>query len=214
MRWYDICFVCDPAHLPPTVLPNIRRLEYLTFACDPEFHHPVPVSAEERVRFGGMACFVGNWQGTTSPRYQLLRELAGQPVNIWGYGWQNSDLATHGLQVMNQPVYGDDMLKVYSSNMIALNLNYDSYLNLRNFEVPACGPLLITTDIPRLDEFFCPDEEIVVFGSPEELQSKLTYYVQHPEIAQQVGRRGMERVHREHTFQHRMAEMLAKIDDL
>ena len=211
MRWYDVSFLCDLAHIPETLLPNIRRLEYLTFACDPEFHHPVTVSEEERQRFGGRACFVGNWQGAKSPRYQLLQELAGYPLNIWGYGWQNSDLAAQGLQVMNQPVYGDDMLKVYSSNSIALNFNFDQYLNLRNFEVPACGPLMITTAVPQLDEYFRPDEEIVTFASPDELRAKLDYYLQHPNIAAQVGQRGMARAVRDHTFQNRMAEMLDKL---
>jgi spore maturation protein CgeB len=112
---------------------------------------------------------------------------------------------------MNQSVYGDEMLKVYSSNLIALNFNFDSYLNLRNFEVPASGPLLITTAVPYLDEYFRPDEEIVTFETPEELRSKLGYYLLHPDIAAQVARRGLERAHREHTFQNRLTEMLDKI---
>lgn len=211
MRWYDVSFMCDPDHIPDAIRPTIRRMVYLTFACDPEFHHPVTVSAEERERFGGPACFVGNWQGPESPRYALLRHLAGYPIKIWGFGWQESDLEAHGLQVMNQQAYGDDMLKVYSSTLIALNLNFDTYLNFRNFEVPASGPLLVTTAIPQLGEHFRPDEEIVTFENAEELRAKVGYYLQHPDIAAQVARRGMERTHREHTFQNRMAELLEKI---
>lgn len=211
MRWCDVSFVCDPTHVPDSLLPQIRRMEYLTFACDPEFHHPVTVSEEDRARFGGAACFVGNWQGVESPRYALLQHLAGYPINVWGNGWQASDLAGRGLRVMNQSVYGDDMLKVYSSNGIALNFNFDDYLNLRNFEVPACGPLLITTAVPYLDEYFRLDEEIVTFATPEELRDKVGYYLAHPDIAAQIAKRGQARAHREHTFQQRMVELLDKL---
>jgi spore maturation protein CgeB len=211
MRWCDVTFVCDPTHIPEALLPNIRRLEFLTFACDPAFHCPVTVSEEERARFGGVACFVGNWQGAESPRYHYLRHLAGYPINVWGRGWQESDLARHGLHVMNQSVYQDEMLKVYSSNLIALNFSFDQYLNLRNFEVPACGPLLITTAVPQIEEYFRPDEEIVTFENSDDLRAKVGYYILHPEIAARVARRGMERAHREHTYQKRMAEMLDKI---
>ena len=102
-----------------------------------------------------------------------------------------------------------DPSKPYLSGMQYVNI--DDYLNFRNFEAPASGPLLITTAIQYLDDYFRPDEEIVTFASPDELRSKLAYYLQHPDIAAQVGRRGFERAHRDHTFQNRMAEMLGKI---
>jgi spore maturation protein CgeB len=211
MQWYHATFLCDPLHVPDTVRPQIRRLEYLTFACDPEYHHRVALTAEQHARYGGAIAFVGNWQGEDSPRYALLRELAGYPVTVWGMGWHNSDLATYGIRLTNQPAYAEDLLRVYSSSPLALNFNLDAYLNLRNFEMPACGPLAVTSHVPQLAEYFEPDIEIVTFADADELRAKLDYYLAHPDAAARMAQLGMERAHREHTFPQRMGELLAKL---
>ena len=104
-----------------------------------------------------------------------------------------------------------DRQYVYSGGEIALNFSYDRYLIFRNFEVPACGPLLVTEDVPELERFFDPGKEVVVFGSLGDLREKLDYYLAHPGEAQDIARRGLGRAHTEHTFVQRMGELLDKV---
>lgn len=211
MGHYDVTFLCDPAHIPETMGPTIRRSEFLTFACDPEFHHQVSLTAEEQVRYGSQICFVGNWQGAESPRASMLPALSDYPLTIWGRGWERISLAETGSATLRGPAYADDMLKVYSGSEMALNLSFDRYLIFRNFEVPACGPLLVTEDVPKLESFFRPGEEVVVFHNVDDLREKLDYYLAHPDEARAIAGRGQHRAHTEHTFVRRMEELLSEV---
>ena len=210
MRHYHVSCLCDAGHVPDIVRRVIRNPQRLTFACDPEFHHQVALSVEEQARFGAPICFVGNWQGTESPRYTWLRQLTDYPITVWGLSWDRSGLIEQGLGVRGQAAYGADLLKVYSSSEITVNFNFDDYLNLRNFEAPACGPLLVTTLVSDLDSYFEPDREVVVFTEIEELRAKLTYYLQNPADAARIAKRGWN-AHREHTFQRRMQELFQQV---
>lgn len=211
MAHYHATFLCDLANLPKTLGPTIRRKEFLTFACDPEFHHQVPLTGEERARYGSRICFVGNSHGRGSPRDSTLAALSNYPLAVWGNGWERVPWPQEGALILRGPAHAEHMLKVYSSSEIALNFSFARYLNFRNFEVPACGPLLVTEDVPELARFFRPGEEVVAFQDVSDLRQKLDYYLAHPDQAQAIARRGRRRAHAEHTFVHRMTELLNRV---
>jgi spore maturation protein CgeB len=211
MAFYDATFVVDPTNLPAEIRPSIRRLEYLTFACDPDFHHRVQLTSLERVRYESHICFVGNSHGPGSPRNTALLALADYPLAVWGLGWERTLLAEISPQALRGPAYADQMLKVYSGSEIALNFSLDRYLVFRNFEVPACGPLLVTEQVPELEGLFHPGEEIVVYNNLDELRHTLDHYLAHPKEAAAIARRGEKRARTEHTFVRRMQELLGKV---
>lgn len=211
MACYDVTFLCDPAHVPETLRSTIRRVEFLTFACDPEFHHQVPLTVEEQARYGSRICFVGNSHGSGSLRNSTLTALSDYPLTIWGREWERTSLAKTGSATLRSPAYGDEMLKVYSGSEIALNRSFNHYLIFRNFEVPACGPLLVTEDVPELERFFHPGKEVVAFHDISDLRQELDYYLAHPDEAQAIAKRGQHRARAEHTFVHRMEELLNKV---
>jgi len=204
MGYYDVTFLCDPGNVPEILRPTIRRAESLTFACDPEFHHRVLLTAEEQACYGSRICFVGNSHGSGSLRNSTLTALSEYPL-------ERTSLAETSSATLRGSAYADEMLKVYSGSEIALNLSFDRYLIFRNFEVPACGPLLITEDVPDLEKFFRPGKEVVTFHDVSGLRQKLDYYLAHPGEARAIARGGQRRAHAEHTFIHRMNELLDKV---
>ena len=62
-----------------------------------------------------------------------------------------------------------------------------------------------------LPELFELEKELITFQDATELKEKITYYLQHPQERAEVARRSRERVLREHTYQHRLKEMLSII---
>jgi len=211
MAFYDATFVVDPLNLPAEIKPSIRRLEFLTFACDPDFHHRVQLTSRERARYESHICFVGNSHGSGSPRNTSLLALADYPLAVWGLGWEHTPLAEVSPTILRGPAYAGEMLKVYSGSEVALNFSLDRYLIFRNFEVPACGPLLVTEKVPELEAFFQPGWEIVVYNDLEDLRHTLDHYLAHPKEAAAIARRGGERARTEHTFVRRMEELLGKV---
>jgi len=211
MAYYDVTLLCDPAHIPEVLKPTIKRAEFLTFGCDPEYHSRVPLPPEEAAHYGSRLTFVGNPHGAGSRRDSMLVALGDQPLTVWGNSWERTPLAQSPSVALRGPAYGRSMIKVYSGSEIVLNVSYESYLIFRNFEVPACGPLLITEDVRDLPAYFRPGEEVVTFSEIDDLRDKVAYYLAHPDQARAIARRGQARAHGEHTFVHRMQQVLATV---
>jgi spore maturation protein CgeB len=60
-----------------------------------------------------------------------------------------------------------------------------------------------------LAELFVPGKEIVTFDTIPELREKMAYYAARPEERAQIVAAGRERVLREHTYAHRIEQMLS-----
>jgi spore maturation protein CgeB len=62
-----------------------------------------------------------------------------------------------------------------------------------------------------LPELFRVGEEIAVFKTVDELKGKIRYYLEREEERAAMAAKARERALREHTFEHRMREMLVRI---
>lgn len=73
------------------------------------------------------------------------------------------------------------MLRLLRSARIVVNIDTDAFgaqpPNMRLIEAPGAGAFLITSHHPELAKFFTPGEELETFPTPQELASKILYYV-------------------------------------
>lgn len=206
---YDVCFFCDIEHLAKNLAQTIKHIEYLTFACDPKLHKKVDLSPSELTYYQSDICFVGNPHGDWSIRNKILGALLDFNIKIWGHEWQRAAIYDQNPQRFGSALYDSELVKAYNATKIALNINGDyPYLNLRNFETPACGPLVITSDVPDLKRCFKIDEEVVSFASIPDLRQKLAYFLDHKAHRQAIAHQGYLRTHREHTLRHRLEQLL------
>jgi spore maturation protein CgeB len=81
-------------------------------------------------------------------------------------------------------------------------------LNSRAFELAGCGAFQIVTSRPVLREHFLPGAEVETFESIGELIEKIRHYLRHPDSAALIAARGQERAYAEHTYEHRLQEIL------
>jgi spore maturation protein CgeB len=82
----------------------------------------------------------------------------------------------------------------------------------RNFEVPGCGSLLLTDAVPRLDEYYCIDKEVVCFRSSKELTEKIRYYLSHDDEREAIAAAGYARTLKEHTYERRFIDIFDKMN--
>lgn len=163
--------------------------------------------------------FVGQPHGD---RREVISRLqaAGNRVECWGYGWPAGRL-DH-----------DQMVRVFSSSAINLNLSNSSEPDMRlrarvyrllkridesgprrsqikgrTFEVPGSGGFLLTDKVPHLEDYFELDREIGVFGSTDELVERVGWWLAHPEERAAVAEAGYRRVLAEHTYDHRFQQI-------
>src|SRR5262249_9758960 len=142
-------------------------------------------------------------------RQEILRQLDEFDIRVWGIAprWFVYRLRSPH---MRRPVFGDDKVRAALAAKIALNcLHYAEVnaLNCRAFELAGCGAFQICTARPVLPEHFEPGVEIETFASSSELVEKVRHYLQTPDAANAIAKRGQERAHAEHTYEHRLREI-------
>jgi spore maturation protein CgeB len=212
---FDLAVTTDPDSLPKYAELEGARVLLSQWACNRYVYGKV--GAENRHAI----TFVGQPHGD---RKQVVARLskAGYPVECWGHGWPRG-LIAH-----------DRMIEVFSASAINLNLSNSPELlgrkarirrrlNLRppptrprqikgrNFEVPGCGGFLLTQRVPHLERYFVPGEEVGVYEDVDDLLVQLPRWLEDEERRAGVADAGYRRVLREHTYDHRFAEIFSAL---
>lgn len=216
---YDYFFTCDPESVSIHEQVHCPHVSHLTFGCDPSLHRTVSLSAEERSTYGSDITFVGSM---SSQRADVLRKLSGFNLKIWSRReFANFDgeriicrpvPPTDSLyrHFTGQEVWGEEMVKVYNASKIVMNLHSQGVVgtNMRTFEVMGCGAFLLSDARDILDRLFRKGEEFVSFERNEELPGLIDYYLKNNDKRLTIARQGQEAVYRDHTYRHRMKQLL------
>ncbi len=163
---------------------------WLPLACDPDIHRKHDVAKEHDV------CFVGNLvPGKRTELLDLIRQH-------------------HSGTFVGQR-YGQEMAKTLSASRIVFNRSVKNDVNMRVFEALACGSLLLTNDLAENGqaELFQDGVHLATYTDAAELLDKLTYYLEHEEVREKIAATGREVVIAEHTYAHRMRQILQTIGE-
>jgi spore maturation protein CgeB len=152
---------------------------------------------------------------TGRERLEIVRSLAQSHENFTLY----SEDSTADFPEINNKGYID----YYSQSPLAfhhskINLNITvrsiySGIPLRAFDIMGCGGFLLSNFQADYLEHFAPGEDFVYYESIDDLRDKVAYYLQNEEERQRIARNGYEKVKQEHTYHHRIREMLAVINE-
>jgi spore maturation protein CgeB len=159
--------------------------------------------------------------GRHSPRRDcFIAPLADLPLSIWGAGWRKPKQGWRPQlwrRVIGSGVWGEALVEVYRRSKITLNVSVwspaeEPGLNLRVFDVPACGGFLLTDHSPELAEYFRPGIEIETWQDADELRDKLRFYLEHDAARERIAAAGHARVQQLPTYTDRMRTLLQHID--
>ncbi len=208
--------------------PTLRRLRKefgspmprpLYCSVDPSFYHPEP--AEMKWDLGYMGTY-------SDDRQPALERLLLGPANHWAGGrfvvagpqfprqirWpRNVRRITHLSPERHRGFYNAQRFTLNITRAPMVEAGYSP--SVRLFEAAACGTPVITDYWNGLDEFFTPDEEILVARSSKDT---LHYLKDLPQAERDlIGERARRRALTSHTARHRaiqlesyIAELLAK----
>ena len=107
--------------------------------------------------------------------------------------------------------YEGDMNKVFYLSKININLTIRSIetgLPLRIFDIMGSGGFLMTNYQEELEDYFKIDEDLVVYRSFDELEEKCRYYLTHEEERLRILINGYNKVCQNHTYAHRVEQIL------
>lgn len=174
------------------------------------------------VNSGYDVTFVGGFAPSHPDRIEWLEKLL-QKVNIdvFGYGVEKTDEQSPIRSHHRGPVWGLSMHEVLHRSRITLNrhacidvrgqvVNHLAN-NMRLYEATGVGTCLITEQRDNLTEMFTSDREIVTYTSDEDCLEKIQFYLSHEKKRSAIAHAGKQRTFREHTYLHRMTELLKMV---
>lgn len=218
---YDFFFIIDERRALERIEVRSRHVATLPFACDPEFHRPPRLTAEERAFYGSPVAFVGT---IVPSREKALRAVRDHGLKIWGppqnpWGTWHPKGSPLGSNWQGRPAWGEEAVKIYGASDINLDIHClfgepvpICNVTARVFEVPACGGFLLTNASDQLAQLYSVGTEMVCYRSREELGRLIAHYLTHPEERQEIAARAQKRARQEHTFQQRLERMLDLIE--
>jgi hypothetical protein len=140
----------------------------------------------------------------------MLAEMSVDPATKFSFGifMPNASALSPLAQSLNRGArWSHDMLRLLRSARMVVNIDVDAFggqpPNMRLIEATGVGAFLLTTQHPELPRFFEPGREVETFRTPQELASKLLYYVANPDEGDAIGRRGQDRCLRDHSLKQR-----------
>ncbi|MEK7350976.1 MAG: glycosyltransferase [Nitrospirota bacterium] len=195
-----------------------KDVRYLPMAADPSLHRPLELTKEEREEYGSDVSFVGAGYAN---RREIFPRLVGQGwrFKLWGNEWDGATDLTSVLQRNGARVDTDTCLKVFNASAVNLNLHSwagtgldpdGDFVNPRTFELAACGAFQLADRRSLMPDLFA-ENEIATLSSPEALPAEITRWLHEPAQRVAMAAQARQRVLAEHTYQHRMRDLLSRI---
>lgn len=221
---FDVVFTSD-SRLVPTYRERLGhdRVHVMSFAAQPALHNPARPAgprAEEGTAFAGMY-FAHKYPERREQMDWLLGGAAdaaakdGERFDVYSrfsggderYQFPD-ELAHHVVGSLPYP----QMLSAYADYKAFLNVNSvvdsPSMCARRVFEITACGTPVVSAPSDALEEFF-PADEVFQPRSRREAELILRALHRSPELRDRAVHLGQRRIWREHTYAHRVADILA-----
>lgn len=145
--------------------------------------------------------FVGACYGYRPILIEFLRKN-GVKVEVFGPGWPSGSLAE------------DEMVKIYSKSRINLGFGGIGYsmkaqcLKGRDFEVPMCGAVYLTTDNPELGLVYDIGTEVVTYRDKNDCLKKIKELLADPKRCENIRKSARLRCLTDHTWDARFRTLL------
>lgn len=163
-------------------------------AANPDFYRPLGLEHDIDV------VFVGANYGY---RGHFVNHLLKRGISIerYGYGWPNGSVSS------------EEMVRLFNRAKVVLgfggvgHMTEVKHLKGRDFEVPMCGSLYLTSYNPELCDFFNIGREILCYSSLEECEELIVWAIQNPDDCQTIRKAARQRSLQEHTWETRLKLM-------
>jgi spore maturation protein CgeB len=195
-----------------------KEVRYLPMAADPSVHRPLELTQAEREEFGADVSFVGAGYANRRAIFPRLLDHDWK-FKLWGNEWDGATDLSSVLQRHGARIETDTCLKVFNGSAVNLNLHsctgtgFDpegDFVNPRTFELAACGAFQLTDRRSLLPDVLTPNE-IATVSSADELPAAITRWLREPEQRIAMAAKARRRVLAEHTYAHRMRDLLSQI---
>lgn len=191
---------------------GIKGARLLPAGCDPDYHHPVDMTLEEKEQYGQDVVFVGSYYPN---RLEILDNISGFNLGIWGPGWDRIPAESPlRIKIKGGQVTPDVWTKIYGSSKIVVIAHYQDgkipcyQASPKVFEALACGTFVLVDRQRDVLSLFKEGEHLVVFNDKDDLKNKISYYLENPAKRDRIARSGREKTLQEDTYICRVKQLV------
>lgn len=161
-------------------------------------------------RFG--LIFPGQVTDDHGGRARTLRALA-TAMDVDVFSDSAAPLGADTRARLHPALWGLEMYQAMRDSRMVFNCHIDAAgefaNNLRLYEASGSGSLLLTDAKVNMDRILVPGRECLAFESPEDAVRLAQHYLAHEDERRSIAEAGTARVMREHTYHHRVEELIA-----
>lgn len=210
LKAYDAVFTTKSQNVAKYKALGQAHSYYIPSAYEPSVHRTIPSAESSLGNSSFDIAFIGTYDHS---RQKYLEPLGWERLHVWGDGWKRyRNFNQHASSIVPHAVYYPLFADIISHSKCSLGLLRDEAEDLhtqRTIEIPACGGFQIAPRNEEILSLFEENHEIVCFSSPEELQDKVNYYLEHDKERNSIAQQGLERVTTSgHTYMDRVRTML------
>ncbi|WP_246767275.1 glycosyltransferase [Rhizobium leguminosarum] len=161
--------------------------------------------------------FVGGISAHHKNAIPVLEHLARNTnIAFFGYGARNLPQGSPILAAHQGEVWGLDMYRALARSRITINRHIavaENYANnMRLYEATGVGSLLLTDRKTNLGELFVEGREVVTYSDAHNAVEQIKRLLQAPDEMSQIAAAGQRRTLGEHTYEHRMRELIGILE--
>jgi len=160
---------------------------------------------EHERRHAEIYCFI---EGTRRLRVALVEALLPEGLFVAGdEDWKS--VTPMAIPYINYAAGLPSYYRQCAVNVNSTSIQMASAVNQRVLDCPASGGFLLTDAQGQLAELFDLDDEVAVYHNLDEAREVLRHYVAHPEARVAMIQRAQRRVLGEHTYGHRLRQLVS-----
>lgn len=209
LRQYSTVFMWERS-LVERLRSDGVEAKYLPFAVDPELCKPQAVEEGLRCEACNAVHDVAFVATYTRYRCDEVAAVRRHTVAIWGNNWPRQWRTLSGQFRAHAPVWGRAVGGIYARAAVSLNVLNAENLggpNMRTFEIPGSGGVMLARYSAAQDEFFPENEAAVYYRAPGEIDDKIDLLLRDHELRSRI-RRNAARLAAEQTYDVRAAHVL------
>ena len=193
---YDVIFCAQYLGVPEWQ-KKYKQVIWMPLGYDPQVHKPSSQPIHQKYDIGFVGSLGGGGGAGGMDRKFILQELGERYPNTFMGKFPYLDIAD-----------------IYTQSKIGFNFSIQNDINMRIFEILACGALLLTNRIqdPMLEQLFKDREHLVIYENLKDLHEKIDFYLSHDDERNQIASQGHQRVlvrpNRYLDRVHRMLELI------
>lgn len=205
---YDIVFISSlkfARKLNKKINTPVKPLLQCT---DPDIFYP-----KKNNKYNEDVLFVGK---TRNVYREIIKDIlkTNHDFTVYGEGW---DTYIDEKYIKGKFIQNNELKEAYSSCKILLNdhwedMKKEDFPSNRLFDALACETFIISDQIPSTESIF--EGNIVTYENSEDLDKKITYYLEHEDERKNKAKKGRELVLKHHTFKNRVESILDALKKL